>query len=96
MNPTDTMKCVQSLHIEGRRWFRKTYGNTYTSCRVWIDGVPHYIGPTSGYGEYYLQMAAEYLAAHGYLRGDSKGTWQAVEALKGTYSVIDVARERDL
>ena len=29
---------IQSIMIVGKRWFDKTYGNTYCSSRVYING----------------------------------------------------------
>lgn len=86
----------RSLHIEGRRWFRKTYGNTYCTARVYLDGAaPVKLGPTSGYGDFPLQLAVEWLRTNGYPEAEY-GTEYLRETLGGTYSVTDVARERDL
>jgi hypothetical protein len=27
-----------TMHIEGRRWFQKTWGNTYNTVRIFKDG----------------------------------------------------------
>jgi hypothetical protein len=29
---------VESVFIEGRSWFDKTYGNSYWSARIWVNG----------------------------------------------------------
>jgi hypothetical protein len=94
------------VHIEARRWFQRTYGNTYHSVRVHQDGVVIYSsGRTYGYGEQWLQTACEWLAENGYPalaerydNGMRKHchTQYLREVLKSSYSVADVARERDL
>ena len=30
---------MKTLHIEGRCWFQRTYGNTYHTVAIWVDGV---------------------------------------------------------
>lgn len=95
-----------SLHIEGRRWFERHNGNTYHSVRIFRDGVLVATLPFEyGYGETFLQTAWEWLGANGHpellerhANGSMKhyGTQYLREVLQGTYSVIDVARKRDL
>lgn len=94
------------LHIEGRRWFQKTFGNTYHSVRIFKDGKQVAFLPFSyGYGEQFLQTAWEWLGNNGYPEllernnnGGYKhfGTCYLREVLHGTYSVIDVQRKKDL
>ena len=95
-----------NLHIEGRRWFQKTYGNTYHSVRIFKDGAcVAYLPFQYGYGEQFLQTAWEWLGANGmpellekYSNGSYKnyGTRYLREVLGGTYSIIDVTRKGDL
>ncbi len=93
------LRPLDGLHIEGRRWFRKSAGNTYSSATIYANGdcIAH-VGPTGGYGDYYLQMAVEWLQQNGYLgpKTEYGGTRFIREDLHGTYSVTDVAREKDL
>ena len=59
---------MKSLHISGRRWFSTTYGNTYFSCAVDVDGEQVYEIPYEyGYGEMYEQVAREWLMDNGYI-----------------------------
>ena len=92
------MKTLTGLHIEGRRWFRKSAGNTYSSAYIYANGeCLAKIGPQGGYGDYYLQMALDWLREQGIIeQGQNYGTRYLMEALSGTCSVIDVAREKDL
>jgi hypothetical protein len=95
-----------SLHIEGRRWFKRTNGNTYHSVRIFRDGVQvAYLPFAYGYGEGFLQTAWAWLGANGmpelleeHGNGSLKnyGTQYLRETLKGSYSVIDVTRKKDL
>ncbi len=95
-----------TLHIEGRRWFQRTFGNTYHSVRIFKDGqlVAH-LPRQYGYGDQFLQTAWEWLGAHGHpelLERHANGFWKNYgtqylrEELHGTYSVIDVPRRKDL
>lgn len=89
---------MKSLHIEGRRWFQRTYGNTYHSVRIWKNG--QHIGtiPFSyGYGDSYLQSAIDFLKARNLIPANAEyGTRYLREELGGTYSCIDVTRKSDL
>jgi hypothetical protein len=97
---------LKGLHIEGRRWFERTNGNTYHSVRIFANGeligtVPY----EYGYGDQFLQTGLDWLREQGliepqayYPNGHPKhyGTLYLRESLGGTYSVIDVARKKDL
>lgn len=95
-----------SIHIEGRRWFQKTWGNTYHSVRIFEDGKQiAYLHYQYGYGDHFLQTAWEWLGRNGHpelLEEYENGTWKNYgtrylrEIMGGTYSVIDVQRKKDL
>jgi hypothetical protein len=87
-----------SLHIEGRRWFQKTYGNTYHTVRIFVDGeLVHTSERQYGYGDQFLQTALDWLKTNGKAPADAEyGTRYLREQLGGTYSVVDVTRQRDL
>lgn len=101
-NKTLAELAPKSIHIEGRRWFQRLYGNTYHSVRVWVDGeLELYSGETYGYGDQYLQTAFEWLFANGYANQEEREklgsfTRYLREVLHGTYSVVDVERKKDL
>ena len=99
------MKTHTGLHIEGRRWFQKTYGNTYNSVQIFRDGELIADLPMAyGYGDYYLQRAHEWLGANGYPELAEKHengmpkhcTTIWLREHGASYSVIDVERKRDL
>jgi len=84
MNNTLTAtKIERSLFVEARLWFDKTYGNTYFTARVWIDGSIAFTLPFQyGYDMQYLYEAAKELARRGYLPAEyleSKPLWHARE-----------------
>ena len=93
---------MKTLNIQGRRWFQKTYGNTYHSSRIYVDGKS--IGGVSfayGYGNHYLTTAEELLQVGGHIPTDKCNTqalwsWCEENGVHLEYSVVDVDRKRDL
>ncbi len=87
-----------TIHIEGRRWFQRSAGNTYHSARVFVNGHEQlYSGRHYGYGDCFLQTALDMMKKEGLAPADAKyGTHYLREELGASYSVVDVARERDL
>jgi hypothetical protein len=92
------MEDIMSLHIKGKRWFQKSYGNTYHSVRIFKDNEQLvYLPFQYGYGEQFLQTAIDWLKANGEIPADAEyGTHYLRETLGGTYAVEDVDRKRDL
>jgi len=88
------------IHIEGRRWFQKTYGNTYHTARVFIDGELKFKSSTHyGYGEQFIGTATAMLIGTEYVPVDFATTQSTLvirEDLGASYSVIDVQRQKDL
>ena len=89
------------LHIDARKWFQRSAGNTYHSVRIFYSvgaGEPqeHYIPFAYGYDEQWLQTALDWLASEGLAEKGQYGTRYLREDLGGTYSVVDVSRKRDL
>lgn len=89
------MTKIESLRIYGRRWFQKSYCNTYHTVRVIANGEELESGITYGYGNHYITTAAELLKSNGYEVPDDTSDAYA-EMLKYEHSVIDVKRKRDL
>ena len=78
-------------HISGKRWFQKTYGNTYhTTTLHFDDGTTRTSPMTYGYDEGYLQTAFEMMDL------PYTGTRGLREELNITYSVADVSLKSDL
>lgn len=94
-----------TYHIEGRRWFQKTFGNTYNTVRIFKDGEEVAFLPYGyGYGDYYLQRAHEWLGENGnpemaakHSNGCTKENTTIWLRENGhSYSCIDVQRKKDL
>lgn len=84
--------------IIARRWFQKTYGNTYHSVEVFGDnGLIGRCPFTYGYGEHYLQTAHKILWEAGCCPKDYHKFTQEVRN-KAEYNVVctDVGRKKDL
>ena len=60
------MKKIESMRIEAKRWFQRSYGNTYHTVKVFVNGEALTSEITYGYGSHYLQTAAELLKENGY------------------------------
>ena len=85
--------------IVAKRWFQKSFGNTYHSCEVFhnsksIGQVPY----TYGYGEQYRQTAHQIMVDAGHYDGDLSSF--LVEEIrdydKYLWLVSDVSRKKDL
>lgn len=99
-----------NVTIDARRWFRKTYGNTYHSVRVYTDNK--LVGEclyTYGYGEQYLQTAHKLLQKAGIMPvtgerfksgmdADYYYFRQDISDNRGKYHItcVDVSRKKDL
>ena len=60
------MKKINTMKIEGKRWFQRSYGNTYHTVKVFVNGEVLKSEITYGYGSHYLQTAAELLKENRY------------------------------
>jgi hypothetical protein len=90
---------IKSLFIAGRRWFARTYGNTYHKVDVTVNGETVTSEETYGYNDHYLQTAHELLQKMGlfvnYTYSDFYW-WLREHKEIAAYTVSDVGRERDL
>ena len=91
-----TTKTINTLRIYGRRWFQKTYGNTYHAVRVIVNGEEITSNINYGYGDHYKETARQLLESNGF---------EVPEPLKFNgylydngfeSSVVDVKRKKDL
>lgn len=109
MNTQDTIttpRKIASIHINGRRWFQKTYGNTYHSVTVDVqlaDGTTKTMrsGKVYGYGEQYIQTAIGLMQAKGLLPDTDDGYWPLSlwcrdNGIHYVNHVADVARKCNL
>lgn len=105
-----SLKPIKSVVIVGRRWFDKTYGNTYHTVTVEVNGKS--LGRSAieyGYGESFLQTAHAMLQTAGYYGKTGKSLSSGADAdyyefatdkmnhrNKFSIHVSDVSRKRDL
>lgn len=95
---------VTSIRLLGRRWFQKSYGNTYHTCEVWVnDELVHKCPFAYGYGSQYAQSAQDWLDKNGYLPGMCSNNmnetlWRYCvrKNITLTNQVIDVHHRKDL
>lgn len=89
------MKKINELEIFGKRWFQKSYGNTYHTTTVIVNGEEFKSSIKYGYGNAYLQTAADLLRVNGYEVPEDNG--EAFHTMCGySHSVEDVGRKKDL
>ena len=89
------MKRIETLKIYGKRWFQKSYGNTYHTVTVIVNGEEMKSGITYGYGDHYLQTAADMLRNVGYDIPENNGEAYAMMT-KYEHEATDVKRKKDL
>lgn len=91
---------IKSITIIGRRWFDRTYGNTYHSVTALIDGEAVYHNPFNyGYGDNYQYTAWYALIKQGLIdakENDTPWYWCDKHGIKLFTSVSDVQRKKDL
>lgn len=94
------MKQITNLNIIAKRWFQKTYGNTYHSVKIYVNDEILVEPFAYGYYDYFFQTAQAMIEQAGYdlKLGDSRqlDSRHLREVLGGTYEVIDVNRKKDL
>lgn len=100
-------KKIRRIEIIGRRWFQRSYGNTYFTARILInDELAAELPKQYGYGDHYVDVATQWLEDNGYMpgrvhheNGSAEPGWQYWRDNRNVpflYHAIDVARERDL
>ena len=72
---------METIEIQAKEWFDKTYGNSYFSARVYIDDQQVAILPFQyGYGDHYIDIANQYLIKNDLIKGErhSNGVWPSL------------------
>ena len=101
------MKKPHSITLYGRRWFQKTYGNTYFSTVIYVNGEHvHTLEKEYGYGDQWQYAAQEWLFENGYLDDVKRAAYGGLtpnlrmycedKGIEYVSGVCDVERERDL
>ena len=105
---TPTATLPRSILIIGRRWFQRSYGNTYCTSEIHIDGkLVHKLPRQYGYGDYYRQAAEDWLDSSGLVparpRSPHNGipspgwqVWRDEMGIDYQSYALDVQRQRDL
>lgn len=89
------MKKINTLEVIGRRWFQKSYGNTYHTTTVIVNGEELKSDIEYGYGNAYLQTAVNLLSANGYeVPSDNLEAFRMV--CEYPHNAKDVDRKKDL
>lgn len=89
---------IPKINVDGRRWFQKSYGNTYHTVAVYINDELMFVSDQQyGYGDQYLQTALEYLKQFDWCPKDMTATTLDFrEKLGAEYQVGDVERQKQL
>lgn len=69
---------IRSVFVECREWFDKTYGNSYFSARVWINGEIEIVLPFQyGYGDHFKSVAVSALIEKNFIsyKYENRGLW---------------------
>lgn len=86
-------------HISARKWWQKSYGNTYNTVLLYLDNGNTVLLPFAyGYGDNCLQRAEEWIKENCQYPNPDKlcGTRFIREVVGATYEIIDVERKKDL
>ena len=89
------MKRIETLKIYGRRCFQQSYGKTYHTTIVVVNGEEMKSGITYGYENHYLHTAADMLRSAGYDIPENNGEAYALMT-KYEHEAVDVKRKKDL
>jgi hypothetical protein len=88
------------IHIHARRWFNKTYGNTYHTVVITMpDGTVLKSGEHYGYGDQWQETAKHQIQKHFHVtsqEGDRLNPYLTTIGYYAICSVEDVRRKRDL
>lgn len=90
------MKKINTLEISAKRWFQKSYGNTYHVVKAVVNEEEVVISDICyGYDNHFLTTAANLLCNKGYEVPEDNGKAYAMMA-KFPCTVEDVKRKKDL
>ena len=93
---------IKSIAINARRWFQKSYGNTYHTSKVYINGeYVLTVKETYGYGDHFITTAFEALIKAGVIEGIETGydcgwSWCRDNNIRFVDNAVDVNRKKDL
>lgn len=90
------MKKIITLRVTAKRWYQRSYGNTYHVVKVIVNGDTILrSGVTYGYENHYLTTAANLLRDNGYdIPRDNTEAYSFIARFPHTAE--DVKRQKDL
>lgn len=103
--PSKRKPKIQNIEVIGRRWFQKSYGNTYNTVQIRVNGdLVASLPKDYGYGEMYYQRAGQWLIENGWIKAKKSphGGYPPLHVFRDqgkfklNYYAIDVPREKDL
>lgn len=83
-----------NIEVSGKRWFQKSYGNTYHSVKVYVNDEVLTDSFAYGYDDGYRQTAHELLIKNGYDVPENYGEFIRMKNI--SFRVIDVDRKKYL
>ena len=87
---------IDSLIIIARKWTENTYGNTYHTVTVFVNGHKFKSDLTYGYGKQYIMTAADMLRKAGYdIPADGFDAYNFIVTI-AECDEVRVARKKDL
>ena len=87
---------LKSIFIEAREWFDKTYGNSYFSARISVNGeVVAYLPFQYGYESQYEYAAVKWLLENNYITERVSPLWSLKQKGVDVYTVKYASGYRD-
>lgn len=91
------MTAKRSIYVSAYRWHDKTYGNTYWSARVYVDGeVIAYLPFQYGYDNQHIHTALDTLRLHNILPDGAKDLYTIRKSGIDFYSSIQDRKQREV
>jgi len=85
----------QSIFVEARQWVDKTYGNSYFSARIQVNGeTVGYLPFQYGYESAYRYAALKWLIENNYVQPEIRD-WYDLSKSVDLYAVIYDAKKTD-
>lgn len=94
------LESVKSIEIQAKRWFQKSFGNTYFSADIYVnDSLVKRFDFEYGYNDHCIDVACEWLKENGFLPNiENAFFWRLTQNtdIKTLTNIIDVKRKKDL
>ena len=90
---------IKTIEIQARRWFQKSYGNTYFSGEIYVnDKLAGKVVFEYGYGDHCIDFLFKVAQETGKLPLTNDRLWQVCRDndIKLLTNIVDVKRKKDL